>query len=105
VNIDAQRDTHALTQARSAAGPASEVDVAQARGQLATTESQVPLLRARGSTQAIAWPSSSAWPPALSTPSLPPSANPRTSGYAGSLSPSAGAATSKALTTPERSAK
>src|SRR5262245_16367957 len=43
-NIQAQRETLDLTQARYQAGLTSELDVAQARAQLATTQSQVPTL-------------------------------------------------------------
>jgi multidrug efflux system outer membrane protein len=43
-NIDAQRDTLELTGQRYRAGFIGELDVAQATAQLATTQSQVPLL-------------------------------------------------------------
>jgi outer membrane protein, multidrug efflux system len=43
-NITAQRKTVELTEARFEAGLGTELDVAQARAQLATTESRVPLL-------------------------------------------------------------
>jgi NodT family efflux transporter outer membrane factor (OMF) lipoprotein len=43
-NIRAQQQTVELTTARFAAGRSSELDVAQARANLATTEAQVPVL-------------------------------------------------------------
>lgn len=43
-NIESQRQTLELSQARFKAGLVSELDVAEARAQLATTHSQVPLL-------------------------------------------------------------
>ncbi len=45
-NIRAQADTLELTRSRFKAGLTSELDVAQAQAQLATTQSQVPLLEA-----------------------------------------------------------
>ncbi|HVP09897.1 MAG TPA: efflux transporter outer membrane subunit [Phycisphaerae bacterium] len=43
-NIDAQRDAVDLTESRYKAGFTNQLDVAQARAQLASTQSQVPLL-------------------------------------------------------------
>ena len=43
-NIEAQRDSVELTQSRYKAGFTNELDVAQAQAQLASTQSQVPLL-------------------------------------------------------------
>jgi len=43
-NIESQRQTVELSDARFKAGVVSELDVAQARAQLATTQSQVPVL-------------------------------------------------------------
>jgi outer membrane protein, multidrug efflux system len=51
-NIRTQQQTVELTTARFAAGLSSELDVAQARANLATTESQVPVLES-SRTQAI----------------------------------------------------
>jgi len=52
-NADLQRDTLQLTESRYRGGLTSELDVASAAAQLATTESAIPLLRS-GSTAAAA---------------------------------------------------
>lgn len=46
-NLTAQNDTHELTRHRHRAGLSSELDVAQATSQVATTEAQIPLYQAR----------------------------------------------------------
>ncbi len=46
-NLAAQTDTHQLTRRRNRAGLTSELDVTQARSQVATTEAQIPEFEAR----------------------------------------------------------